>query len=139
VSPPPPEFDISEEDAAVLAGSELASKIKQLAVEELLRRLEDPDEARKLAATGLLNLVNQILKNEEKQAARDQDGPNEVTDPIAAILEAPLPTDRKLQQFDTLRNLYMQQIGKVEDEQLLLRRQAEPERGVLIQERDDGY
>jgi hypothetical protein len=73
-------------------GGDLA-RIGTAAKAELLRRLEDPEQAGELASTGLLNLVVVWAKDAQKNAAptEDQSG----LDPIDIIMGTTLSNERK--------------------------------------------
>jgi hypothetical protein len=80
--------------------------LEELAESELRRRLEDPEEARKLAGTGLLNLV---LSFEKQKALVKLEDLDEDIDPLEVINSVDLPDDRKreliLQELDRLDTL----------------------------------
>lgn len=83
------------EDAARTEDDRL-SRVGDAALNELLYRLEDPEAAKELPGTGLLNIANAYTKLQEKRLERDalkSDGP--VQDDVDIILASPLPDDRK--------------------------------------------
>lgn len=76
-------------------GSKL-DRVGNAALDELLRRLEDPVLAMDLPGTGLLNIASSYVKAREKQIEDDANkdtGPEQ--DDIDVILTSKLPTDRK--------------------------------------------
>ena len=76
------------------------SRVGEAALDELLARLEDPEAAKELPGTGLLNMANVYVKAREKQLERDmgkQAGPP--TDEVDVILDSPLPAARKREQL----------------------------------------
>lgn len=66
--------------------------LEELAEKELRRRLEDPEEAKKLAGTGLLNLVVLIQKQKEPEKVTDEDVDLDV---LEVIRNTDLPEHRK--------------------------------------------
>ena len=76
--------------------SDKLSRVGDAALEELLNRLEDPEAAKELPGTGLLNIANAYVKAREKQLERDINKPSgPAVDEIDVILGSPLPPERK--------------------------------------------
>lgn len=84
--------------------------LEALAKAELLKRLKDPAEARKLAATGLLNLV--IVFEKQKPPEKPQDDSVDL-DPLEVIAATDLPDDRK-------RELIEQELVKMDERRVAL-------------------
>ena len=128
-----PEIEITEEQAEELVDADSVGEIRHLAVAELKRRFEDPAQAAKLAATGLLNLVNASMRLAEARMAKESQQQAVNVDPVEMIMSAPLPDDRKLAQLEKLAELHHQTLERIESERTVLqRRQGEPERGVPL-------
>ena len=72
------------------------SRVGDAALDELLARLEDPEAAKELPGTGLLNIANAYTKLQEKRLERDAlkaSGP--ALDELDVILNSPLPDGKK--------------------------------------------
>ena len=88
------------EDTSRSEDGEKLGRVGDAALEELLKRLVDPEEAKKLPGTGLLTIANAYVKVREKQIERDlgkTDGPPQ--DEVDVILDSPLPPARKREQL----------------------------------------
>lgn len=101
-------FELDELAEAIEAGqtpsdSAAASldEIGGAALGELLRRLKDPESAKELAGTGLLNLCLAYVKDQAKKLERDANKPDRANDmdEIDLILTSTLSADHKSEQL----------------------------------------
>lgn len=76
-------------------------RVGDAALNELLRRLEDPESAKELPGTGLLNIANAYVKAREREIARQADVPDpaDTRDDIEVILDSTLSAWQKAEQL----------------------------------------
>lgn len=82
------------------------AKVGEGSLDELLRRFDDPEERKKLAATGLLQLANAYLKHQEKLIDARTGASNAVENAVDVIMDSKLPPDRKRALLESTLTLH---------------------------------
>jgi hypothetical protein len=88
------------------------SQLDRLATGELLRRLEDDEEAAKLPGTGLLNLVLLIQKQKEPEKKPEDTADLDV---LEIVKNTDLPEERKQELIKAERERLTERLRELED------------------------
>jgi hypothetical protein len=91
---------------------DLFEQIGDAALLELGKRLVDPEKAKELPATGLLNLGLAVMKTRDKEQQEKEEVDKQ--DEIEIILLSSLPDERKIQQLEVARERAMERVDLID-------------------------